>query len=283
MGMGEFLEVNGCKLYVEDVGPRDATAVIVFHGGPGLGSHREPLNAFRPFTDKYRVVCCDQRGNGVSELKPPYTHRQWIADADALRVMLGLGEKVVIAGGSYGGFLAQEYTLAYPDRVLALILRDTACDNEHQEAAKQNALKSDRIKVDPVKLERIFDGKCYDDADFYDCFKEITPLYDANWDPARDEEKLKAIIFHAETHNAAFSQEMPDWDLSGRLHEIKVPTLIVCGRHDWVTPLAASEKIHALIGHSQLAIFENSGHAPAAEEPERWKVVVGEFLERNVG
>lgn len=272
-----FVEINGNKLYVEDLGPRDAQPMIVHHGAPGLGSHKEPKTSFGPFADQYRVIIFDARGSGQSGGNPPFTHEQWAADIEGLRQHFGLGQ-IIMAGGSYGGFMAMEYTLRYPQNVKGLILRDTAGDHSHQAVAIENALKSDRVKIDQAMLSRIFDGTCYDDADFKACFAAIQPLYNAKWDPAKDAARLEQTIFRHEAHNWAFSQNLPAYDLKPKLGEIRVPTLIVVGRHDWIVPVACSELLHRLIPGSQLEIFEQSGHSPQLEEPERFQALVRAFL-----
>lgn len=273
-----FLTINGNRFYVEDHGPRDGIPMIVHHGAPGLGDHKEPKRAFAiPLSDQYRVIVFDARGSGLSEGNPPLTHEQWAADIDALRAHFGF-EKIIMAGGSYGGFMSMEYALRYPDRVMALILRDTAPDNDHHEVAIQNALKSTRVRVDPEKLARIMEGRCLSNEDMRECYKEIQPLYNHKWDPEKDAARLKEIIFRYETHNFAFSYNMKHFDLKPHLPSIRVPTLIVVGRHDWITPVECSEVIHRLIPDSRLEIFENSGHSPQLEEPERFQQVVREFL-----
>lgn len=278
-----FIEINGNKLYVEDHGPKDGFPIIVHHGAPGLGDHIEPKTAYAlPLSDKYRVIIFDARGSGRSEGNPPFTHEQWAADIDGLRSYFGF-EQIVMAGGSYGGFMAMEYAIRYPERVKALLLRDTSADNAHNEAAIRNALSSDRVNVDREKLARIMEGRCLSNEDMMECYTEIQPLYNAKWDPAKDTERLERIIFRYETHNFAFSHNLPNYDLKPHLPNIKVPTLIVVGRHDWITPVEASETIHRLIPHSRLEIFENSGHSPPLEEPEKFQRLTREFLAEHVG
>ena len=99
--------------------------LIAHHGGGGIGSLAEPKATFGPLADVFRVMVFDARGCGRSEAEPPYSHAQWAADVDGLREWIG-AEKIVVAGGSYGGFIAMEYAIAYPDRVSAMILRDTS-------------------------------------------------------------------------------------------------------------------------------------------------------------
>lgn len=273
-----FLTLNGNDFYVEVHGPESGFPMIVHHGAPGLGDHREPKNAFAvPFSDQYRVVVFDARGSGRSGGNPPFTHEEWAADIDALRAHFGF-EQIVMAGGSYGGFMAMEYAVRYPHRVKALILRDTAADFAHNDVAIANALASDRVKVDREKLARIMDGCCLSDEDMRECYKEIQPLYNANWNPEKDAERLKTLIFRHETHNFAFAHNLPAYDLKPQLPSLACPTLIVVGRHDWIVPVACSETIHRLIPNSRLAIFENSGHSPQLEEPEQFQALVRSFL-----
>jgi proline iminopeptidase len=247
-----------------------------------MSSYREPKAAWGRLADKYKVVVQDQRGSGQSGLNPPFTHKQWVDDAEALRQLLNLG-KVVVAGGSYGGYLAQEYALAYPQNVVAVMLRDTGPDHSHEKEAEANALSSPRTrdKIDYAKFRRVFDGKCLSDDDMRDCYLEIQPLYNANWDPAKDAERVKQFQWHHATHNFAFAHNLPGFDIKPRLHEVKVPVLITHGRLDWIIPITAAEDMARLYPHAQLAIFENSGHSPQIEEAAAWEVVVRRFLADN--
>lgn len=277
-----FAEINGNNLYYEVMGEDNKRAMLCFHGAPGMSSYREPKAAWGRLADRYKVVVQDQRGSGQSGLNRPFTHKQWVDDAEALRQRLNLG-KVVVAGGSYGGYLAQEYALAYPQNVVAVMLRDTGPDHSHEKEAEANALSSPRTrdKLDHAKFRRIFDGKCLSDEDMCDCYLEIQPLYNVNWDPAKDADRVKQFQWHHATHNYAFSHNLPNFDIKPRLHEVMVPVLITHGRHDWIIPVAAAQEMQRLYPHAQLAIFENSGHSPQIEEAAAWEVVVRRFLSDN--
>jgi proline iminopeptidase len=165
-----FTEINGNLHYYEVLGEGNKQTILTFHGAPGMGSHREPKASWGRLADRYKVVTQDQRGSGQSGLNPPFTHRQWVDDAEALRRQLNLG-KVTVAGGSYGGYLAQEYALAYPENVLAVMLRDTGPDHSHSAEAEANALASPRTRdrLDYTRFRRIQDGQTLSDDDFRDC------------------------------------------------------------------------------------------------------------------
>lgn len=131
-----FVTINGNDLNVQVLGPEDAPVLIAHHGGGGIGSLAEPKATFGPLADDMRVVVFDARGCGRSQGTPPFSHAQWAADVDGLRQWIGADE-IVVAGGSYGGFIAMEYALAYPDRIKAMILRDTSADNSNLERLRE--------------------------------------------------------------------------------------------------------------------------------------------------
>lgn len=277
----EFVEINGNRLAVEVLGPEGAPVIITHHGAPGLGSRAEPRASFGRLADEYRVVVFDARGSGESEGAGEFSHEQWAADIDGLREWIG-AEQIIMAGGSYGGFMSMEYAIRYPDRVRALVLRDTAPDNTHSELSRANALASDRVTVDMEKFDRIDEGRVRDDVDLRDCWREILPLYDFVYDPAAVERKVEATPYRYEAHNYAFSRNLPNYDLKGALPGISAPTLVTVGRTDWITPVSCSETIVSLIPDARLAIFEKSGHSPQIEEAEEWTATVRGFLHQVV-
>ena len=72
---------------------------------------------------------------------------------------------------------------------------------------------------------------------------------------------------------------LKDWDITGRLGDIRVPALVLCGRDDEATPTLA-ETIQRGIPDSELVIFEHSAHFPHIEEPERYFEVLNQFFNR---
>jgi len=274
-----FREVNGVKLWVDIQGEGNSQTIIALHGAPGLSTHAEPKAAFGDLADQWQVVTYDARGSGVSDAVPPYTHEQWVADLEALREQLGVSE-FVIAGGSYGGYIALEYAIRHPQRVSRIVLRDTAA-RDYSEYAKANA--RERAKEFPQiteeVLEHVFAGTMRDNDHYRECFATIAPLYDVNHDPVATAERIKNIPFNYETKNFAFAVNKPAYDVRDALRTLDIPTLITVGRHDWITPVAASEELHELLPDSKLVIFEESGHSPQKEQKEEWLAAVREFLD----
>ncbi|GGL89168.1 hydrolase [Deinococcus aerolatus] len=280
--MSESVTVNGVKLVYDDSGAskNQKATIVTLHGGPGMSSRAGDWAAFQPLTDGYRLISYDQRGNGQSEGSEPYSHAQFVADLEALRETLNLG-KIVVLGGSYGGFLALEYALAHPQNLQAVILRDTAASNRFQDTSKKRAMDSE-FPMDEASLDRLFSGQMRDNDDFRASFAQIQPLYTVERDPAAEAERLARIPFRYATHNWAFSRNQPEYDLVARLREIKVPVLVTVGRHDWITPLEASEELAAHLPNSELVVFEHSGHSPQLEEQPLYLQTVRGFLTRHI-
>jgi proline iminopeptidase len=275
-----FVTVNGNRLFVQILGPAEGPVLIAHHGAPGLSSHTEPRESFGRLADTFRVVVFDARGSGQSEGNPPFSHAQWADDVEGLRKWLG-AERIVMAGGSYGGFISMEYAIRYPDRVAALVLRDTSPDSENLAAARRNAASSTRVTLDRDKFDRIMDGTVRDDDDLRDCWREILPLYDHVYDPEAVARRLAETWYRHETHNEAFTTNMPRYDIKPLLPSVSAPTLVTVGRSDWITPVECSEVIADLVPNAELVVFEKSGHSPQVEEAELWTQTVRDFLTRH--
>ena len=276
--MSHTLNVNGVSLVYDEAG--QGTAFVTLHGGPGMSGRGGDWSTFQPLADSFRLVSYDQRGSGESQGAEPYSHAQFVADLEALRQDLQLG-RMVLLGGSYGGFIALEYALTYPQNLHALILRDTAASNRFHGTSKEKAMASE-FPMNEGTLDRLFSGQMRDDADFRDSYAMIQPLYTVERDPVKEAAQLARIPFRYQTHNWAFSRNQPEYDLVSRLPEVSLPVLVTVGRHDWITPLEASEELAAGLPNSELVIFEHSGHSPQSEESELYLKTVRAFLARHL-
>lgn len=272
-----IVDINGAALNVEVLGRDDAPVLIAHHGGGGIGSLGEPRATFGPLADLFRVIVFDARGCGRSQGVPPYSHEQWAADVDGLRQWAG-AEQVVMAGGSYGGFIAMEYAVRYPDRVLAMVLRDTAPDASTLMLAYENARNQDRVQLDWEGFDRYWSGRITDDADLKARWADMIPLYDYEYDAEKSAAAVEAGIYRHEAHNWCFQQNMPVYDLKPLLPTVTCPTLVTVGRTDWVTPVSQAQVIADLVPDARLVVFEKSGHSPQVEERDLFWRIVRDFL-----
>lgn len=285
-----YADVNGTELYYERLGDRDNPTILTLHGGPGVGDHRKAKEAYEPLTDAYEVVVYDHRGCGQSSEDSPYTNEQFARDANALREHLDLGT-VVLIGGSYGGFITQEYLTRFPETVTGFVLRDTAPTGEYDERARENARADlptvwerdlDVPEITFEEFDRVMDGRARSNEEFKRVFHGILPLYAPDideFDAAEAREHIESINYHYETHNAMFSEELPAMDYREDLRDVEVPGLVTVGRHDWITPVEASEELHEVLPDSRLEIFEDSGHSPNLDQQDAYIQRVREFLD----
>jgi proline iminopeptidase len=269
--------INDNELNVEVLGDDNAPVIIAHHGGGGIGSLEEPKDTFGPLSDQFRVIVFDARGCGRSEGKPPFSHAQWADDVDGLRQWAGVDE-IIVTGGSYGGFIAMEYAIAYPEHTRAMILRDTSADKSNLDRAYENARSQTRIEINWDNFNRYWHGEIYDDEDLKQRWADIIPLYDFNYDPEKSNADVETRIYRHEAHNWCFLYNMPNYDLREQLPNVKCPTLVTVGRTDWVTPVSSAETIASLIPNSELVIFEHSGHSPQHEEFDLFQKVMRDFL-----
>lgn len=91
------------------------------------GDHRSDFDFYSSLGDRCRVLSFDFRGHGQSSRSKPYTFQQIVDDIDTLRRHFsGPQKQVIICGGSFGGFLAQQYAIQHAPCVSHLVLRGTA-------------------------------------------------------------------------------------------------------------------------------------------------------------
>jgi proline iminopeptidase len=127
------MPIRDVSLYVKVVG--EGYPLVLMHGGPGADHHS--MLPFRRCADRFTLIFYDHRCNGRSEGAPvsSMTWENLTADADALRQRLGF-DKWAVLGHSFGGQVALEYALRYPDSLSHLVLLDTGGDSRW---ARKNA------------------------------------------------------------------------------------------------------------------------------------------------
>ena len=222
---------DGVTLHVKILGD-DSTKtkplLISLHGAPGLSTHLEPEASYACLSDTFRVMVYDARGSGASDHVGPFTHDRWIKDIENLRQWAD-AEKMVLAGASYGAFVAMDYAIHYGDRLSALILRGGWTNGKLGPMnALANILTSPRVKVDVARQVRVWSGTLHDDQDFEDAILELLPFYlppeNAPSRVTTDEstEFRGTVKYHAATQNYAFSVNMPRFDVREQLKTIKV-------------------------------------------------------------
>ena len=266
--------LNDTELFYVEVG--EGLPCLLMHGGLG-GDHSNLHPWLDPLGEEMRLVYYDHRGNGRSGRPPSetITFEQLCADADALREHLGF-EEVAVLGYSFGGFVALEYALRYPERISHLILLDTAPTLDYAEEIEANAKRKGATQE---QLEAL-DASAEDEAESRRLWKLIEPLYFHTYDADLAERVMGKTLISVEAGDAG-DAIVEDWDLTPRLGEISAPTLILVGKDDFVCPPSQAKIMHEDIPNSELVVFENSGHFTHVEEPEAFFDAVLGWLRRH--
>lgn len=242
--------------YDED-GNGDADPIVFLHG---VGSDK---SVWRPQIEHFgldrRAIAFDYPGYGDSDPAPPGTTRDDYAEA-ILGAMseLGLG-RAHICGLSLGGIVAIAMHALAPDRCASLILADTFAVHPGGRAIYERgvAASGDLRAMAEARVEILL-AQPSDPA----VRSEIVETM-ARIDPAAYRIGAEAVWLADQRERAA---------------AIRVPTLVVCGAEDKVTPPALSEELHAIISGSRLAMIANAGHLTNLEQPAEFNRLVEEFI-----
>ncbi|WP_332646680.1 alpha/beta fold hydrolase [Lysinibacillus sp. 54212] len=269
-----YATINGAKLYFDIDGAgyvadgptmKRKPACILLHGGPG-SDHSDFKPWFDELAQHMQLIYLDHRANGQSERVPveTCTFERLADDIEGLRQYLGL-EKIYVLGHSFGGMVAQHYAIKYPQSVEKLLLICTAPSKEFY----TDALAFVKDKATPTQWElipKLFEGYIENDAELENWWNHNYELYFYEKDEKVMYESGNRPIGNLDICNYTFKHFMPHYDVRSELPALQVPTLIVSGRHDWITPVTQGEAMHKLIPNNEFIVFEKSGHMPFIEE-----------------
>ncbi|MEZ4984067.1 MAG: alpha/beta hydrolase [Saprospiraceae bacterium] len=170
-------------------------------------------------------------------------------------------DKVNVLGNSLGGHISLLYALAHPDKIASVTL--TGSSGLFESAMGNSFPKRGDYEFIKQKTE----------STFFDPTVATKELIDEVYDTVNDRNKAIRVIATAKSavrHN-----------LSDKLHLIKVPTLLIWGAQDSITPPFVGEKFHELIVNSELHFVPSCGHAPMMEHPEIFNQLLDNFLQKH--
>jgi L-proline amide hydrolase len=264
-----------------------ALPLLLLHGGPG-GAHDYLESMQELARTGRRVIFYDQLGCGRSPYPSDpgkWTVELFVQEVDAVRTALGL-DRIHLLGQSWGGMLGMEYALIQPSGLDSLVI----CDSPSSiplwvsEANRLRSLLPAEVNETLLRHEAAgtTDSPEYLDACdvFYDrhvCRVRPYPDYVQRSFDQMPNEVYMIMNGPSEFHSIG---TLKDWDVTPRLGEIGVPTLVISGQHDEATPLIARTVQQGIPG-AEWVLFEDSSHMPHVEETERFLQVVGEWLDRR--
>lgn len=279
-----FVSSSAGELFFEQSGDSAGTPLVCVHGGPGFtGYYLEPL--FELSSDQ-PVICYDQAGSGRSRERCPerrlHTVDAFVDELEALRVARGL-EKMHLLGHSFGGLIAGEYALRFPERVTSIIFACVAIDIPRWIDDGQRLVSGMPLMQRMILREGVRTGS-YGSPQFVTALEQyyIKHIYGFTEKPeciTRAEAGADARTYQIVwgVNELAVTGYIRDYSMSSRLSELRVPAIFVCGRFDEATP-EAHEYFASLVPGSRCHIFEKSAHHPQLTEREEFLGVVRDFL-----
>lgn len=273
-----YFESKGRKFFFETEGHGRET-ILVIHGGAGL-----PHEYFHPMLSNLsrfaKMVYFDRRADMLSASKPTEmaTVAEQADDLDALRQKLGL-DRVTLLAHSFGGAIALNYALRYPDHVKRLILVSTAASVENPDEAEKRVMSklspADRARYKSNEGESGGNNPCERVRRRYAL---LYPHYFSRPTPYEFDRGVYIAYFDALTKKFALSQEPGEVEFRAELSEIQAPALVVAGRNDLVTPLEQATELASGLPKSRLVVMNHSGHFPFFEENYLFTEWVRQFL-----
>jgi pimeloyl-ACP methyl ester carboxylesterase len=249
-----------------DEGP--GPAVVLLHGFPlSNAMWKEQVNGVGSI---YRIIAPDLRGHGGSPTPDGvYTMDEMADDVIELLNRLGLEVPVVIGGLSMGGYVALSLVARYPARVRGLMLMDTRAGTDLPEAAQKReemareVLTTGNVKaVIDAMVPRLFAKKTIEER-----AERVAYLREAM------EKNTPRGIAGALRGMAARPDRRDD------LARIKVPTLVMVGEEDVITPPNEALALADAIEGARLEVVANAGHMAPYENPAVANAVISRFLD----
>ena len=256
------ITANGIGIRYELEGPETAPVVVMSHS---LAANVAMWDDQMPVLSGYRVLRYDTRGHGGTDVpEGDYTLDQLARDVLGLLDALAI-EKAHFVGLSMGGMVGQTAALADPGRFLSLSL----CDTSSRIPPEARALWNERMTAARAGgMESLVDSTI--DRWFSPEFRSAEP---GPVDRVRDMVRATAV--------AGFTgccAAIRDLDLTDRLAEIRIPTLLVVGEHDPGTPVAAHEVIRDRIAGSRLVVIDRARHFTNVETADIFNDALTTFL-----
>jgi proline iminopeptidase len=280
---GEYdVELNGVQIHytVRGSGP----VLIAHSGGPGMDAR--DWDDFARIDDFVTVVAIHPRGSGLSgeAAGDAYLLPDYAADLQALRLHLGV-DKPIVMGWSHGGMVAMQFAFTYPQSLSKLILFDTsAYFGEFLgdiEGAVQEFKNETWFEKSFAALKAEWAGEYKTDEEMSRLWAEEMKFYFKKFDERAQgyQERTRDLPIRIGPLRTFNDKEAATMDLRSHLHRIIVPTLVIVGRHDFITNVAMAKEMVRHIPNARLEIFEESGHFALVEEPEKFYRVIREFVE----
>jgi 3-oxoadipate enol-lactonase len=261
-----LVQINNIQLAYTDAGI--GRPIVLIHGYPFNRSlWNEQVDVL---SNSYRVIAPDLRGFGDSDAAAePATMNRLAQDVASLMDHLEIPQ-AVIAGLSMGGYVALAFCKQFPSRVRALILADTRAEADTEEGKQTREQQAEKALSEGM-------------AGIADAMlpKLLTPETVSKRPDVVKRVRDMMLKTKPEGAAAALRGMAEREDLTSLLPKISVPTLIMVGAEDAITPVADSQKMSQAIVGSRLVVLENAGHVSNLERTEQFNEALLGFLRES--
>ncbi len=274
---GYLPEIDGHKIFYQEIGNKKGKPVLVFHGGPGGSSKPYQASGFN--LKKYRIITFDQRGCGKSEYKN-LLYKNTINDTtnDAIRLLkyLKIKKEIIVAGASFGVTCALHFAQTYPELVKKIVLNSVFLarkkDGENMSPSAKlfypdalETLQNVAKGQDMISFccKKLFSNKKTDmdlAMQYYAPFEHAIGTLDVNFSKQEYTEKQLnkfKIFMHYMKHDFFLKENQLIKNAKKIAH---IPTLIYHNRIDFICPLYQAYELHKALKNSKLYIVKASGH-----------------------
>jgi 3-oxoadipate enol-lactonase len=261
----QHVTVGDTKLAVRLVGHLGHPLLLV-HGFPLDHTMWGPQIDY--FSDHCRVIAPDLRGFGASDVTPGMVSMEQMADdLNGLLDALQVNDKVIVCGLSMGGYIAMQFWRKYQPRVLGMILCDTRAVADTPEAVENRrklaalTLKSGAAEAAKVMLPKMF-----------------AP---ATWEAKPELVERVRNMMHGNTPAgiaAALGGLAARPDSRELLKTIDVPSLVIVGEHDSISPVSEMREMADAIPGAAWVVVPHAGHLAPLEEPAVVNEAIAEFI-----
>jgi 3-oxoadipate enol-lactonase len=261
-----FAQINGIRLSYNDHGSREGNAVVFLHGFPfnqSMWSDQVGL-----LKERFRVITYDHRGLGESGIGDgQFTLEFLVDDLIALLDHLNI-QKAILCGLSMGGYVALRAVERNPERIQALVLCDTRSE------ADSNLAKIGRSSsINIIKNEGL--------SKFSESFLvNIFAAASLRNHPDRVERVRRMILDNNPLGVCGMLLALASrTNTTSALPQVRIPTLVLVGEKDTITPPSAAENLKFHIPLAQMAVIPNAAHMSNIENPDLFNQHLTHFLE----
>lgn len=257
------MKVRDINVNFELTGRKSGQMIICSHCLAGNMNIWDPQ--MEALEKNYQILRYDLRGHGLTSApEGDYTMEMLADDAAALLDALEI-EKAHFMGISLGGMIGQTLALLHPEKLLSLVLCDTACSIPKDSAP----LWEQRIAAARKNgMEALADGTLE---------RWLSPEFQKNNPEVTA--KIREIVTGTPVNGfAGCCRAISGFDVSGRLSRISLPTLVMVGENDPGTPVEASQEIKDKIRGSVLAVLAGAFHLSNTEAAGPFNSALADFL-----